>query len=65
MTADFDGDGKLDLAFSNQVMLGNGDGTFRAIVPCVVSRNWSDLAAADIDGNGRPICFCSIPRMVL
>ena len=52
VTADFDGDGKLDLAFSNQVMLGNGDGTFRAIVPCVVSRNWSDLAAADIDGNG-------------
>src|SRR4051794_3325831 len=52
VTADFDGDGKLDLAFSNQVMLGNGDGTFRAIVPCVVSRTWSDLAATDVDGNG-------------
>ncbi|MEA2338782.1 MAG: hypothetical protein QOE82_2789, partial [Thermoanaerobaculia bacterium] len=51
-TADFDGDGNLDLAFTNQVMLGKGDGTFRAIVPCVVSRPWTDLAAADIDGNG-------------
>jgi len=52
ITADFDGDGKLDLAFANSIILGNGDGTFRAIVPSVVSRNWSGPAAADIDGNG-------------
>jgi len=52
VTADFDGDGNLDLAFQNQVMLGKGDGTFRAIVPCVLSRTWNDLAAADVDGNG-------------
>jgi len=50
--ADFDGDGKLDLAFSNHVLLGKGDGTFRAFIPAVVSRPWSDLAAADVDGNG-------------
>lgn len=52
ITADFDGDGNLDLAFQNQVMLGKGDGTFRAIVPCNLSRLWTDLAAADVDGNG-------------
>jgi len=52
VVADFDGDGKLDLAISNNVLLGKGDGTFRALVPSVVSRAWSDLAAADIDGNG-------------
>jgi|GEM_PF-1077784 len=52
ITADFDGDGNLDLAFQNQVMLGKGDGTFRAIVPCVLTRTWTDLAAADVDGNG-------------
>jgi len=52
VTADFDGDGNLDLAFQNQVMLGKGDGTFRAIVPCILTRPWTDLAAADVDGNG-------------
>lgn len=51
-TADFDGDGNLDLAFQNQVLLGKGDGTFRAIVPCLLTRPWYDLAAADVDGNG-------------
>jgi hypothetical protein len=61
VTADFDGDGNLDLAFENQVMLGKGDGTFRELVACVAARPpFSDyekrpsveLAAADIDGNG-------------
>jgi hypothetical protein len=62
VTGDFDGDGNLDLAFENQILLGKGDGTFRAIVPCVVARippsyPWDrraavDLAAGDVDGNG-------------
>jgi hypothetical protein len=52
VTADFDGDGKLDLAFSNHVLLGNGDGTFRAFVPAVIPRGGGDIAAGDIDGNG-------------
>jgi adhesin/invasin len=52
VTADFDGDGNLDLAFQNEVMLGNGDGTFRALIPCVLTDPWPELAAADIDGNG-------------
>jgi hypothetical protein len=61
VTADFDGDGNLDIAFENQVMLGKGDGTFREIVACGVAqppysdltpRPSVDLAAGDIDGNG-------------
>lgn len=63
VTADFDGDGNLDIAFENQVLLGKGDGTFRAIVPCAPARPTSgyesldtkpavELAAGDIDGNG-------------
>jgi hypothetical protein len=63
VTADFDGDGNLDIAFENQILLGKGDGTFRAIVPCVPARpsplsDYLDpkpaveLAAGDIDGNG-------------
>ncbi|HEV7571237.1 MAG TPA: FG-GAP-like repeat-containing protein [Thermoanaerobaculia bacterium] len=59
VTADFNGDGNLDLAFENQILLGKGDGTFREIVPCVVARRpYSsdnppiELAAGDIDGNG-------------
>jgi hypothetical protein len=51
--ADYNGDGRLDLAVSSQpvnVLLGNGDLTFTivpvAAVPC------RDLASADLDGDG-------------
>jgi hypothetical protein len=62
VTADFDGDGNLDLAFENQILLGKGDGTFRELVACDAARppfsSYTnprpvvDLAAADVDGNG-------------
>ena len=55
--ADFNGDGKLDIAVADSqgigiaVLLGNGDGTFQ---PAVFYRNAfsSSVAAVDIDGNG-------------
>jgi uncharacterized protein (TIGR03437 family) len=59
--ADFDGDGKPDLAIAHcctntfaTVMLGNGDGTFQAegVVPSAVSP--STVAAADLNGDGKP-----------
>jgi FG-GAP-like repeat len=59
ITADFNGDGKADLAIANSgddtvsILLGNGDGTFTALSPLPAggSMPWS-LAAGDFDGNG-------------
>ena len=56
---DFDGDGTLDFVGEPEadaamsLLLGNGDGTFRArAVAPPVSTNWS-AAAADLNGDGR------------
>ncbi|MBI4894042.1 MAG: VCBS repeat-containing protein [Acidobacteria bacterium] len=58
--ADFNGDGKLDLAVSNydstdvSILLGNGDGTFKAPVSYPVG-NWSlTIAAGDFNSDGKP-----------
>jgi hypothetical protein len=59
--SDFNGDGKLDLAFCNQsqigVMLGNGDGTFRP--PTYYTADSTGLglftfAVGDINSDGKP-----------
>lgn len=56
--ADFNRDGKLDLAINNSegvgiaVMLGNGDGTFQAAVEYPIAFNlW--VTAADFNGDGK------------
>jgi hypothetical protein len=53
VVADFNGDGKLDLAEGNSavVLLGNGDGTFQAPVSYGVP---GPLAVGDLNGDGRP-----------
>ena len=61
--ADFNGDGKLDLALTNStamnygvaILLGNGDGTFRS-PPLLYSGGLSPsaLVALDINGDGKP-----------
>ena len=58
--ADFNGDGKLDLAaivagatgFGAQILLGNGDGTFQPGV--TLASGASYLAVADMNGDGKP-----------
>jgi uncharacterized protein (TIGR03437 family) len=59
--ADFNGDGKLDLAIGHccagtfaTMMFGNGDGTFQAegIIPSAFSP--FTVAAADLNGDGKP-----------
>jgi hypothetical protein len=56
--ADFNGDGKLDLAVTDDyqvdIFLGNGDGTFQPFVPyaCELSCNGS-ITAADVNGDGK------------
>src|SRR5215471_12356574 len=62
---DFDGDGKVDLAVVNNgdatagddggvsILLGNGDGTFRAAVNTPAGKNPVSIAVADLNGDNR------------
>jgi len=52
IVADFNGDGKLDLAADSGVMLGNGDGTFQALLPYPSGFSGTVLLAADFNGDG-------------
>src|SRR6266481_3683663 len=60
VAADFNGDGKLDLAVSNyqdnslSVLLGNGDGTFQAPQTTPVGTNPAKVAVGDFNGDGKP-----------
>jgi hypothetical protein len=60
VTADLNGDGKLDLAVSSRdsnnvtVLLGKGDGTFNAGVAFPTSANAWDVQVADMNADGRP-----------
>jgi uncharacterized protein (TIGR03437 family) len=59
--ADFNGDGKLDLAVGNtggvdgsvSVLFGKGDGTFLAPVNYPVTQNPQSIVAADFNGDGK------------
>jgi FG-GAP-like repeat/FG-GAP repeat len=53
ITADFNHDGKVDLASADgTVLLGNGDGTFTAAKPLGFSG--THIATADFNGDGKP-----------
>jgi hypothetical protein len=59
VSADFNGDGKLDLAFADgqqiMVLLGNGDGTFQSpIASAAPNDQFNAAAAADVNGDGKP-----------
>ena len=57
IAADFNGDGKLDLAGtganSAAVMLNNGDGSFQAKIEYAVGGQAQDLVAGDFNGDGK------------
>jgi hypothetical protein len=54
-TADFNGDGHVDLATNLSVLAGNGDGTFAPIVALPSGTSiGTQLIAADVNGDGRP-----------
>ena len=58
--ADLDGDGHLDLVTANQaantvsILLGNGDGTFRARTDFEAGGHPMSVAVADLNADGRP-----------
>ena len=53
VTADFNGDGKKDIATSfGQILLGNGDGTFQ-LQPQTMPEAGAGLAAADFNADGK------------
>jgi len=59
MAADFNGDGKLDLAIPGSglsfvVALGNGDGTFGSPMTYATPEYVTSLAVGDLDGDGKP-----------
>ncbi len=49
MAGDFNNDGNLDLSVGGQILLGDGDGTFRAISATMSA----DLLAVDLNGDGK------------
>jgi len=64
VAAEFNGDGKLDLATANtdpsnasgsvSVLLGNGDGTFQSQVSASVGMGPAALVGGDFNGDGKP-----------
>ncbi|MGH9431520.1 MAG: FG-GAP-like repeat-containing protein, partial [Terriglobia bacterium] len=58
VTADFNKDGKLDLAVAAgsgvSILLGNGDGTFQPHVDYATGLNPRSVVAADFNGDGNP-----------
>ena len=63
--ADFNADGKADLAVAHgdnvTIMLGNGDGTFKAKVDYSADLGSGGLVAADLNGDGKPDIAASSP----
>src|SRR5260370_13761781 len=59
MTADFNGDGRLDLAVTNyysntvSVLLGNSDGTFQTALTSATGANPFSLAVGDFNADGK------------
>jgi hypothetical protein len=51
VVADFNGDGKADLAASGSILLGNGDGTFQSLGTYPIGPTW--LVVADFNGDGK------------
>ena len=70
--ADFNGDGKLDLAVANRMsndvslLLGNGDGTFQAATTMAADLSPVGLAVGDVNGDGKlDLILCALGTNVV
>jgi hypothetical protein len=68
--ADFDGDGKMDIAVgtdnSVKIFYGKGDGTFETPVTLMTSTGRvTPFSAADMNGDGKPDLVCTAPNQVV
>jgi len=70
IAADFDGDGKQDLAVADSsnsisVLPGNGDGTFQSAISFVAGNSPNSIAAGDFNGDAKPdLVTANIPTDV-
>ena len=65
-TADFNGDGNLDVAIAGSdltVALGNGYGSFHSLAP--LAYNAAQIVAGDFNGDGRPDLVLSVGNQVV
>jgi hypothetical protein len=59
---DFNGDGRLDLAINDWMLLGNGDGTFQLPLAVFAPPPAVGMVAADMDGDGHlDVIFLTAP----
>jgi hypothetical protein len=70
--ADMNGDGNLDIVLQNEVLAGNGDGTFQPGVflgfdpYCGCGAENGELAIADVNGDGKPdVVFPGVIEAIL
>ena len=67
MDRDFDGDGNLDLAVANggassvSVLLGKGDGTFKAAVDVATGAGPQSIAFVNVNGDAFPDIVTNAP----
>ncbi|HUB17593.1 MAG TPA: VCBS repeat-containing protein, partial [Acidobacteriaceae bacterium] len=66
VAADFNKDGKVDLAYDDgyaiQIYLGNGDGTFKAGAGYATIDNVGYVAGGDLDGDGNQDIYSGVAR---
>lgn len=70
VTADFDGDGKIDIAVGTNsalvILYGKGDGTFEAPQTILTwTGGITPHSAADMNGDGKPDLVCTVPSQII
>jgi hypothetical protein len=57
--ADFNGDKIPDIVTCRSLLIGNGDGTFKAAQ--TINAGYGPIAVGDFNGDGKPVCRTTVP----